>query len=478
MPFIGREQELADLSEEFAAPRPSLVIVYGRRRVGKSTLLQQAAKGVKGAVYFQATIGDAAEGLAAFRGELTRSLGDDGYVGGLSDWLSLLNWLAKAAESRKGLVVIFDEFPYLSDKQDDLPSIIQKLWDSGAMARGNLKLILCGSLISYMQALLTERHPLFGRRTMALELQPMSLREAADFLPGYSPADVIAAYGVFGGIPRYLELCDPKRRLRDNVVDLVLSKSGQLFDEPEFLLRSELREPKRYANVISAIAGGATKSSEILGRMGLNDSSQLTPYLDQLIRLGFVERRRSFGASDRERDARYAVVDPLTRFWYRLVRPNLSAISRGFGGQVFDRAAQSEFPDYMGAAFEDVCREHLRRFAQERLWVPAHEIGKIWSADYDLDIAGRLLDRSWVFGECKWTAQRVGVDALEKLKRNAAAALLREEPAAVHFTLFAKSGFTAELERQAGVDAAITLYELGEVATPIPSIAPGPSRGG
>ena len=126
MPFFGRERELEDLRDEFAVPRPSLVIVYGRRRIGKSTLLQEAAKGASASVYFQATIGEPADGLAAFKAEIAKTLGDDGIIGGLSDWMNVLNWLAKVAKTRKGLIVILDEFPYLSDRQDALPSIIQK----------------------------------------------------------------------------------------------------------------------------------------------------------------------------------------------------------------------------------------------------------------------------------------------------------------------------------------------------------------
>ena len=272
-----------------------------------------------------------------------------------------------------------------------------------------------------MEDLLTERHPLFGRRTMSLELGPMPLREAAQFLPSYAPSEMISAYAVFGGVPKYLELCDPRAPLRENIVRLVMSKPGQLFDEPETLLKSELREPKRYASIISRDCGGryeAVGDSRTSGTQGYRSTDALCRPTH---RPRLHRRQRSFDATERERDARYAVSDPLTRFWYRFVKPEMSAVSLGFGREVFDRAIQTDFPDYMGAAFERVCREHLRRYAQERMSVPAGEIGKIWSTNYDLDIAGRLLDKSWVFGECKWTAQRVGTDILAKLKRNAEA---------------------------------------------------------
>jgi AAA+ ATPase superfamily predicted ATPase len=466
MAFIGRERELTDLRTEFTSDRPSLVIVYGRRRIGKSTLIQQAAKSVETSVYFQATTLEDEQNLTAFKAEIQQSLGDDGLLGGITDWTSVFNWLAQKAKSHQGLVVILDEFPYLSDNRTALPSIIQKLWDSGVMAAGNLKLVLCGSLISYMEELLTERNPLFGRRTMSMELGQMTLREASQFLPAYSSVDKITAYSVLGGVPYYLQLCDQQQSLRENIVRIVMSKSGQLFDEPEFLLQSELREPKRYASVIAAVANGAKKLSEIIGRVGFKDTSQITPYVTQLVRLGLLERQKSFDASPRERDARYAVADPLMRFWYSFVGPNLSTISRGFGGAVFDRIVQPQLAEYMGLEFESVCREHLRLHAQERFSVPAQGIGKIWSADYDLDVTGKLLDGSWIFGECKWQNQRIGESMLSDLKSSAEAAMKGVPAASSHFVLFSKAGFTPELARLAEADSHIVLYSIDDLVEP------------
>ena len=158
----------------------------------------------------------------------------------------MLHYLARAAETHRGLVVIIDEFPYLLDGRDTLTSVIQKFWDSKAAERGNLKVVLCGSLIAHMESLLSERNPLYGRRTFSLSLKPMSLREAAEFLPNYSAADQIAAYATFGGIPYYLQMCEPHAPLRENIDRLLLSKTGSLFEETEFLLQSELKEPRRF----------------------------------------------------------------------------------------------------------------------------------------------------------------------------------------------------------------------------------------
>ena len=184
--FVGRERELADLDREFRLARASLAIVYGRRRVGKSTLLQHAAELHGKFVYFQATKVDESLNLAAFKSEIARTIGADPLLDGIGDWSGVLHYLARAAETHRGLVVIIDEFPYLLDGRDTLTSVIQKFWDSKAAERGNLKVVLCGSLIAHMESLLSERNPLYGRRTFSLSLEPMSLREAESWACGAS----------------------------------------------------------------------------------------------------------------------------------------------------------------------------------------------------------------------------------------------------------------------------------------------------
>jgi uncharacterized protein len=462
--FLGRDGYLSKLHAEFQIDKPSLVVVYGRRRVGKSALLQQASTPDSPYIYFQATKVEQGLNIAAFKADIERIIGGDAVLSGLSDWFGILTWLAKAAESHPKLVVVLDEFPYLTDQTDALPSIIQKIWDSGVMKAGNLKLVLCGSLISYMEELLTERNPLFGRRTMALQVEAMPLKEAALFLPHYSAIDKITAYAIFGGVPHYLQACNPEMSLRDNVIRLLMSSSGLLYDEPEFLLQSELRETKRYSSIVSAIATGANKLSEVVGRVsGLKDTAQISPYVETLIKMRILEKQRSFGSSLRERDARYVICDPIFKFWHRFIRPNLSALTRGFGDNVYDTVITPQLSDYMGLAFEEMCREHLRLFSQIRLSAPAQEIGKLWSGHYDLDIMGKLLDGTWVFGECKWQSQHISVDVLEHLQHSADSAVQATQIASKYFTLFSKTGFTPELKKYAEINPQIVLYELDEL---------------
>ena len=471
--FIGRQQDLAVLEREFEAQRASLVILYGRRRVGKSTLIQQASLD-RPAIYFQATLVDDSLNLAAFKGEISRVLGSDPILDGISDWLGVLHYVAKKAEETKGLILALDEFPYLVGGNSALPSIIQKFWDSKAAEPGALKIVLCGSLIAQMEELLAERNPLYGRKTLAREILPMSLREAAEFVPQWDPVDQISLFSILGGVPYYLSMCDASQPLAHNVQNLFLVPSASLQEEPEFLLRAEVNEPRRYASVAAAIADGATKASEIVARVpGLKEVAQLSPYLVRLQQMRVIARERSLDADEHARNHKYSLQDPLFRFWYRFVRPNLGALGRGFGAEVWKRNIHPQMNNYMGPAFETVARDHLRDHAQERFGVPASEIGRVWGNDFEIDIAGRLLDGSAVFGACKWENAMIGESIRKHLEECIANTRYAEESQTRHLVFFARKGFSDALRKASEIDSSVQLIDLEElVHTPEPHPAP------
>jgi AAA+ ATPase superfamily predicted ATPase len=456
--FIGRTQELSRLEQEFGTNRPSLLIIYGRRRVGKSTLLREAAKN-RPHVLYQATRVTAALNLEALKVEIARSLGEDNLLNGLSDWLGVLTYLARKAEDVPGLVVVLDEFPYLVEVDPSLPSVLQKFWDSGSPVPGRLNLALCGSLIAQMEGLLAERNPLYGRQTLAMNVQSLPLRDAAAFFPTYSAEDRILTYGIFGGIPFYLRLCDPGASPAENIVNLLLTDSGPLVDEPNVLLQSELRETQRYASILAAIADGCTKAGEINGRVrDIKDSVSLSPYMERLERMRLVRAVRSLDAAPKSRDRRYFVDDPLLAFWHRFVRPNMSSVAQGFGADVWRHQIVPRLDEIMGTAFEEICREHARRHSQERLSAPAQEIGQIWGADFDIDVAGRLLDGSMLYGECKWRRGDVGEDVLNVLVDRAKKTAYGHGVDRRHFVLYARTAFTGGVRQLAAADESIVLH--------------------
>jgi uncharacterized protein len=455
--FIGRQNELTLLHEELTIGRASLAIVYGRRRIGKSTLIREAIKG-RTHVYYQATRVTSSLNLESFKAEIANGLGANDLLSGLGDWLAVLHYLARAAEQKPGLTIVLDEFPYLVDADSALPSIIQKFWDSGAARTGNLKLLLCGSMIAQMEELLAERNPLYGRKTLVLDLGPLSFREAAQFVR-YSAEEKLRTCAVFGGTPFYLELLRGPESLQSNIVELLLTQTGSLVDEPVVLLQSELREVSRYASILAAIADGCTKHGEIIGRVKeVNDSKALSPYLEKLERMRLVRIVRSMDAAPKERDRRYFIADPLIAFWHRFVRPNLSSVAQGFGRDVWKLQIAPHLDEFMGEAFEEICREHARRFSQESFAAPAQEIGRIWHADFDIDVAGRLLDGSMIYGECKWWKDPVGENILDQLIERASLTSYGRDNPKRQFILYSRAGFTSGLQKRAILQESIVLH--------------------
>ncbi len=254
--FIGREREVAALTRILTTSKPALVVLYGRRRVGKSTLLRHVVRNFD-AIYYQATRVADGDNQDLFKRVTASVLGTDPILAGVTSWEGLLNYLAQHAGRRgRPLIVILDEFPYLCEGNAGLPSIVQKVWDGIRERRIPLVLVLCGSRISFMETLLAERNPLHGRQSAEFVIQPLTYREAARFVPRWSVEDRLRLFGVFGAMPYYLSLLDPATSLAANVQRLLLNEGAPLREEPTHLLQAELNQIARYASILRAIADG------------------------------------------------------------------------------------------------------------------------------------------------------------------------------------------------------------------------------
>jgi AAA+ ATPase superfamily predicted ATPase len=454
--FVGRGRELEVLRTEFQHDRPSLVVIYGRRRVGKSTLLQEALAD-RPHVYYQATRVTDLDAQALFKAQVGRALGADPVLEGLAGWEPILAYLRQAVESRareggKPLVVAIDEFPYLCEDNKALPSIVQKVWDEVRRSGIPLKLVLCGSHVAFMEELLAEKNPLHGRQSRELEVGPLSFREAALMLPGWSPEEKLRAHGVFGGMPYYLSLCDPGESLAQNVQRLVLDDGAPLREEPMHLLQAELQAPARYASILRAIADGLTERGEILNRVLQKGESSagITPYIDRLERMRLLRRAHSLdvAAPEKSRNARYHLNDPFLAFHFRFVLPNVSALQSGHAEAVYEHRIAPKLDGYMGERFEEICRSYVALHLQERTGAPAHTVGKIWAADYDIDVAGETLDGRRLAGECKWWQAAVGVNVLRELEDSAGKNRLYADDPPL-YTIFARTAFTPGLKKEA-----------------------------
>lgn len=456
MVFVGRTRELALLREEFASDQASLVIMYGRRRVGKSTLLRESLR-ERPHILYQATRVTDADSQALVKAELTRVLGESSVLAGLTGWEAILSYLVQVTRDdmqagRPPRPIVLDEFPYLCEEASALPSIVQKIWDGVRASDLPMKLVLCGSQVAFMEGLLAERNPLHGRQTRELEVLPLSYRDVVQMIPTWDADTSLRAYGILGGMPYYWSLCDPAMDLPTNVRRLVLADGAPLLEEPAHLLQAEFSAPARYASILRAIADGLTQRGEIVTRVlhAGEPSASITPYVDRLERMRLIRRTHSLDvrAPEKSRNARYYLNDQFLAFHFHYVLPNLSAIKAGHGDEVYQYRIAPTFDTYMGERLEEIAREYMTLYGQERLGVPAGEAGKIWAEDYDIDVAGTLLDGRRFAGECKWWKADVGMNVYRRLVAESGRNVYYSGAAPI-FLLVARAGFTPELVAEA-----------------------------
>jgi uncharacterized protein len=374
--FIGRSREVAFLEELHDSGRAELFVLYGRRRVGKTELLQQFCQ-ARRAVYFLAAQVRDRDNLRAFRNAVAESLGDDlarDIV--FPDWVSALSFLAERAQGKR-LVVVLDEFPYLCESNPSLPSQIQKFWDTRGK-NSSLLVVLCGSQVSFMEKeVLAERSPLFGRRTAQRRLEPLEPLATLDFFPRWELRDRVLAYSILGGMPAYLSRFDDALSLRQNIVRDMLRPEGYLFEEVQFLLRSELTNPATYNSLLAAVARGASRLADIALEVGV-DSTTANKYLSVLRELHLVEREIPLSDPDplRSRRGSYRIADRFLQFHFRHLQPHLSLIHAGRGARVLEEFIEPDLPNLYDEARTEFLLDHLRRHAAELLEDEVVETGR------------------------------------------------------------------------------------------------------
>ncbi|MBQ9538057.1 MAG: ATP-binding protein [Treponema sp.] len=448
--FIGREEELAFLQERYEAEGGQLVIVYGRRRIGKTETIARFCDG-RGAVFFTCTQTDDKEQLRNFSLKLLSfNLPQGQYITEFSSWeqallamrdIPLQGW-------RKRLVVI-DEFPYMARENAQIPSILQKLWDT-ELKNLDLMLILCGSSMSYMEKeILSEKNPLYGRASGIYKFAPMGYLDSAKFFPGWDRRDKIIAHSILGGIPYYLSQFDDDRSLKDNICRNILRRGAILYSEPEFLMRQELREPTTYNTIIQAVAGGKTAFNEIQ-QTTLIEKGKLSVYLKNLIELGIIVREFPVFSSEREKQpvqrGLYKLKDQFFRFWFRFVFSNYSSLEFGDWENVYDRIVEPSLNEFVSFPFEDVCIEWLRcRNKEHGLPFVFTKAGRWWSKDVELDIVAANEDKSaLISAECKFHNSPVNDSDLARHLAKKLDALPRADGAEVFYWYFSWGGYTKE----------------------------------
>ena len=353
----------------------------------------------------------------------------------------LLEYVFKLAE-KKRLILAIDEYPYVARSSKSLASTLQLLIDK-YKDTSKLMLILCGSSMSYMEdEVLAYKSPLYGRRTAQMKILPFSFEETCRYFKNYSDEDKALAYGIVGGTPQYLLQMDDRLSIEDNIKNTYLNPISFLYEEPTNLLKQEVREPAIYTAIITAIAVGASRMSDISNKVG-EDSNICANYLKSLINLGIVKKETPYGEKT-SRKSIYSIEDNMFRFWYRFVPNNNSVIMRGAADIVY-RRIEPQLSEYMGAVFEEICKQYLWKLLLDgNSPVEFSELGRWWGNDpiekkqTEIDIMGEQDKQTALFGECKWTNEKVDLGVLETLiKRSKLFSYIN-----VHLFLFSRSGFT------------------------------------
>ena len=439
--FVGRQRELSHLSERFDSNKFEFAIIYGRRRVGKTTLINEFVRG-KECITYSATETNEKQNLEA----LSRSiyaLSDDfnDSAGAFPDFQAAFETVFRISEKRR-IVFVIDEYPYLAACSKGIASILQVLIDRNHK-QSKLFLILCGSSMSFMEnQVMGYQSPLYGRRTCQYKIMPFDFFETRDYFPKFNSEDLAVIYGVTGGIPLYLSFMNENISVEENIKNNFLTPNAYLFEEPSNLIKQECRDASQYNSIISAISAGASRLSEICSKTGLS-TSLATDYLNKLIGLGIIKKETPFTAVNSKKSV-YLLDDFMFRFWYRFVVDNISAINRGLTDIVYDRI-RPLIPGYMGAVFEEICKQYLWKLNSEcKAPVPFTDLGRWWGnnpiekSEAEIDIIASDNSDSAILCECKWTGEKVDQAVLETLLMRGKLFSYKER----HYYLFAKNGFT------------------------------------
>ena len=476
--FIGRKQELQFLEDKYNSKNGQLVVLYGRRRVGKTETLREFCRNKPHVFYSCREISDKLQLRSFSEKLLNEKIPAASYIKKFADWEAALRCITDLPYGDNKKLLIIDEFPYMCRNNESIPSILQNLWDE-VFKDENVMIVLCGSAMSFIEKeLLAEKNPLYGRATGIYKMESMGFYDAAKFFPNYSDRDKIIAYAVLGGIPHYLAQFDPDLSLDDNIKKNILTKGCALYSEVEFLLRQELRETPLYNSIIEAVALGNTKLNDISTKSLVEDTSKTSVYLKKLIELEIIEREFSVDDGTKERAntnrGLYRLTDNFFRFWYAFVFTNYSELEGGDVDGVFEYAIKPSLHEFASFAFEDVCREYVREMQKaNKLPFRYKRMGRWWgkttvrrrdrieSQETEIDLlAVSAKSDKYLVGECKFKGRPFSYG--EYLDTAAKLAPIKEK-AEFYYYLFSESGFDEKVVSEAAVNASIKLINVEDI---------------
>ena len=450
--FIGREKELASLKEFYDKAGIGMTVIYGRRRIGKSTLIAEFVRDKKNIFYTATKVGKA-RNLELFSRQVT-----DLFMPGVENISfhtteAVFDFIDKNIGNDK-VVLVIDELPYWAERDEALLSIMQKYIDT-VWNDKNLKIILCGSALSFMEKkVLSEKSPLFGRRDSQIRLEAFNYLDAAKFVPDYSCEDKAICYGITGGVARYLSMIDPSKSIDENIVRLFFRTDGYLYDETRNLLTQEFTDIAIVNNIIEQIASGENTLNTIAGKIGEKEPTVLYS-LDKLINVGLIEKKKCITDEKNKKKTQYVLKDYMFKFWYEFIPKATSVIEMGQGEFYYQKAVKPVLHSFMGAVFEDMCRYYtLKQGITGEYGCFLTSVGSWWgtenitdengniraqSADIDV-VAISEIDKKAVIGECKFKNEKIDKRIYETLTRRGK--LIAAKYKVSKYIFFSLSGYT------------------------------------
>jgi hypothetical protein len=443
MEFINRKRELEFLHNAYEEKRSHFIVIYGKRRVGKTTLVKEFFRDIPH-IYFLADKAPEGDQLRLLSEKVALMFNDEFLLSrGFGNWHEFFRYI----KDRGRIVVVIDEFPFLIEANRAIPSIFQKGWDE-ELKDSEIFLVLSGSSMGMMETeVLGYKSPLFGRRTGQLQIQPFDFPDSKKFFPDLTTEDFIYIFSVLGGVPAYLKQFNRSDSLWTNIKEKILKPEAYLYAEPEFILREELREPRNYFSILRALSLGKTRVSEIINETGF-EKNIVGKYLSVLTDLKIITREVPVTEKSYEKSKKgiYTLSDNFFRFWFRFVFPNRSFIEEGQTGYVVEKKIKPVVDLFVSGTFEEVCRDYVRKGYLQGLRF--NKVGRWWSRNAEIDVVALNEDDGIVlFGETKWSRKKVGTDILSDLKEKAEKVPLPGQFKTRYLALFSRKGFTADLKR-------------------------------
>jgi len=450
--FIGREKELSYLNEFYEKNGIGMTVIYGRRRIGKSTLIAEFVKDKK-TIFYTATKVGKERNLELFSEQVTETFlpGVEGIS--FTTVEAVFDFIAKNVSGEKTMLVI-DELPYWAEKDEGLLSILQKYIDTIWQGK-NLKIILCGSALSFMESkVLSEKSPLFGRRDSQIKLEAFDYLDSAKFVPKYSYKDKAICYGITGGVAKYLSMIDPTKSIDKNIIRLFFRTDGYLYDETRNLLTQEFSDITLVNNIIEQVASGKNTVNSIANEIGEKEPTVLYS-LEKLISVGLIEKKRCITEEKNKKKSQYVLKDSMFKFWYTFIPKATSVIEMGQGELYYTKVVKPFLHFFMGTVFENMCRYYtLQHGILGEFGCFITSVGSWWgtetivnddgkkkgqSADIDV-VALSEIENKAVVGECKFKNEKLDRRVYETLLRRAN--VLSSKYTITKYILFSLSGYT------------------------------------